>query len=182
MENINDLYWLAGIIEGEGYLTTNVRQGIHKNNNNGSGARSYITRIGVGNTDVAMIKKISEIYLCLGVKFYYILHNNKKYEGALQYVSINVEGYKSCLKILDAIVGKMCNSQKKKQAEEMTEYIRYRLSKLVPRDSHGRVTTMTTDNDFEEIDNAFVKKLKDLKTPTILPSTTKRVASTVLTW
>jgi len=182
MININNIYWLAGIIEGEGFFTTNSRQGVNKLVNNNTGAKSFITRIGVGNTDSGIIKRISEIYVALGIKFYYTLHNNKKYEGALQYISINVEGYKSCLKILMAIQGKVCDSQKKLQAEEMIKYIDYRLSKFIPRDYHGRAMVKTTEEDFEKIDKVFVQKLHDLKTPSILPSTTKRVASTILSW
>jgi hypothetical protein len=182
MENINDLYWLSGIIEGEGYLTTNLRQGIHKSRNGGTGSRSYITRIGVGNTDAGMIKKISEIYVSLGVKFYYTLHGNKKYEGAQQYISINVEGYRSCLKILQAIQDKMCISQKKFQVDAMIEYIQYRLLKFQPRGQKGQATARTTEEEFETIDKVFVKRLHDMKTPSILPSTTKRVASTILSW
>lgn len=182
MTNINNYYWLAGIIEGEGFLTTNKRQGIHKKGNSGEGSRTYITRIGVGNTDPYMIKRISEIYISLGAKFYYTLHGNKKYEGALQYISINVEGYRSCLKILSIIQDKMSDGLKKAQAEEMTKYINYRLSKVQPRDWHGRAMASTSNEEFETIDEVFVKKLHDLKIPSVLPSTTKRVASTVLSW
>jgi hypothetical protein len=183
MININDFFWLAGIIDGEGFLTTNTRNGIHKKSNNGEGAKSFITRIGVGNTDVGMIKKISEIYSELGVKFYYTLHNPPKERPlSMQYISINVEGYRSCKKILDVIVDKSGSISKKKQMELMLDYINYRLSIIQERQINGQLKTKINDEDFIKNDMNFIQKLKENKICQVSPSTTKRKASTVLQW
>ncbi len=182
MININDLYWLAGIIEGEGYMFL-CRRSSKRNRemHNNFGALSFATRIGVGNTDVGIIKKMSEIFIDLGIRFYYSLHNNK-YPGAKQYICINVMSYKSCLKLLDAITEKMSNSQKKLQANEMIKYIKYRLSKVAKRNEKGAIKEYSSMEEYKNIDEVFAKKIHDLKTPSILPSTTKRVASTIISW
>ncbi len=183
MINDNDLYWLAGIIDGEGFLTTNTRNGVHKTRNNGEGHHSFITRIGVGNTDVGMIKRISEIYCELGVKFYYTLHNPpKERPDSMQYISINSEGYRSCKKILEAIVNKSNSISKKKQMELMLDYINYRLSVSQERGSHGYLQAKVSEEDFIKIDMVFVREIKENKKCQVSPSTTKRKASTVLQW
>lgn len=183
MINQNDLFWLAGIIDGEGFLTTNKRNGIHKDCNNGKGQYSYITRIGVGNTDVGIIKKISEIYCELGVKFYFGLHNPPKVRpNSMQYISINVEGYRSCKKVLDVIKDKSNSISKKEQIELMISYINYRLSYFQERGEHGYLKPKIKEDDFENIDIKFAAKLKKAKLCQISPSTTKRKASTILEW
>ena len=183
MVNTKNLYWLAGIVDGEGYLTTNKRNGVHRKTNKGRGHYSFITRIGVGNTDIEMIKKISEIFVGLGAKFYYTLHNPPKNRpDSMQYISINVEGYKSCKKILEAIVNKSNSFQKKKQMELMLEYINYRLSLLQDRDQYGRLSSKVKYEKFIAIDTKFVNELQEYKRYQVSPSTTIRKASTVLQW
>ena len=178
----NDISWLAGILDGEGFFTTNTRNGIHKTRNNGQGSKSFITRIGVGNTDMEMIKKISEIYVYLGVKFYYTLHRpSKTFPNSKFSVSINAEGYKSTKKIIEAVIEKM-NSSKTEQARLMLDYINYRLGLFQPRGKHGMVGAKTTDDDFKNIDLVFVEKMHNCKKYQIPPPTTKRIASTVLQW
>lgn len=178
-----DLFWLAGIIDGEGFLTTNKRNGIHKTRNGGNGHRSFITRIGVGNTDVGIIKKISEIYCELGVKFYYTLHNPPKDRpDSMQYISINVEGYRSCKKILEVIEDKSNSISKKIQIELMLDYVNYRLSMIQERGLHGYLKTKINDEDFVKNDIHFVDELKRNKKCQVSPSTTKRQASTILQW
>jgi len=179
----NDYFWLAGIIDGEGFLTTNTRNGVHKTRNSGKGHNSFITRIGVGNTDVGMIKKISEIYCELGVKFYYGLHNPPKSRpDSMQYISINVEGYKSCKKILEVIIDKSGSISKKEQMILMMSYIDYRLGLHQPREDNGQIKPKVSDEDFQNIDVKFVADLKNAKKCQISPSTTLRKASSPLSW
>jgi hypothetical protein len=183
MKNQNDLFWLAGIIDGEGFLTTNTRNGIHKTRNCGKGHNSFITRIGVFNTDVGIIKKISEIFYELGVKFYFTVHNTPKNNpNGMQGLSINVEGYKSCKKILEVIIDKSGSITKKKQIELMLDYINYRLSIIQERGYHGYLKQKVNNEDFITVDIKFVNELKENKKCQVLPSTTKRKASTVLQW
>lgn len=174
MINDNDLYWLAGIIDGEGFFTTNKRHVDYKRNGHDNIQLSFVTRIGIGNTDMEMIKRVSEIYCELGAKFWYCLHNpDKRFPHAKKYVSINVEGYRSTKKILLAIIDKLVTTQKKAQAELMLKYIDYRLE---------LIGTRIIRNDDGKNDIKFAEELKALKNYQISPSTTKRVASTPLTW
>jgi hypothetical protein len=183
MININDLFWLAGIIDGEGYLTANARNGIHRTCNNGKGQFSLVTRIGIGNTDFGIIKKVSEIYCDLGVKFYYTLHSiNKKFPNSMRMISIDVEGYRSCKKILEVIIDKSASISKKKQIRLTLDYINYRLSLIQKREQLGHLKTKVTYEDFIKIDMKFAKELKESKICQVSPSTTKRKASTVLQW
>lgn len=183
MQNIEKLSWLAGIIDGEGYLTTNKRQGIiAKKLNNGQGSLSFVTRVGVGSTDCTIIKKISEILYEMNVKFYFTLHNpSKKFINAKKYISINVEGYRSVKKLLKSIIDYM-HSNKKEEAKAMLIYIDYRLNILNNRKEFNSLTAQEKINKFNEIDVEFVKNLKALKNSLISPSTTKRVASKPLEW
>lgn len=178
-----ELHWLAGIIDGEGYLTTNTRNGVHKTRNGGIGHMSYITRIGVGNTDFGIIKKISSIYCKLGVKFYYGFHNPPKQRpNSMQYISINVEGYRSCKKVLEVVKDKSCSLQKTQQIKLMLDYVNYRLSLIQERRDHGRLLPKTSKENFELIDKKFVEEISRAKRLQIPPSTTKRKASTELSW
>ena len=52
-----DIAWLAGIIDGEG----NIHMGKHLGGNKGK--RYLDIKVRVSNTDMRMIKKISEIYV-----------------------------------------------------------------------------------------------------------------------
>ena len=160
------IYWLAGIIDGEGSFTLNRRCGVNSNQD------SFITRLQIGNTDMGMIREISEILVQLGIKFYYGLHNpHKKFPNAKRYLTINIEGYRSMSKLIDAIDGKLFTHQKKQQMELFKEYIAFR----------NRIASGETKKD-PEIDKEFSLKVKALVDFQVSPSTTKREASTVLQW
>ncbi len=179
--NTNDLYWLAGIIEGEGSLTTNTRNGIHRKSNGGNGSSSYITRISVANTDMHMLKRISKILCAMGVKFWYRLDtSNKRFPNAMGYIHISIEGYRSCKKVLDSIADKLTeDGSKKKQADLMIDYIDYRLGFFQQRPVNG---SYFDNNLIGEKDKIFAIELKRLKRVQVFPSTTKRRASTPLEW
>jgi len=165
-ETMEKLYWLAGIIDGEGSFTLNRRCGVN------SGQDSFITRLQIGNTDMGMIKEVSEIFVSLGIKFYYGLHNpNKRFPNAKRYLTINVEGYRSMKKVIDAIEGKLFTHQKIRQLNLFKEYIIFR-----EKIASGEETKNP------EIDNDFALKVKTLVDYQVSPSTTKREASTVLQW
>lgn len=165
-ETMEKLYWLAGIIDGEGSFTLNRRCGVN------SGQDSFITRLQIGNTDMGMIKEISEIFVSLGIKFYYGLHNpNKNFPHAKRYLTINVEGYRSMKKVIEAVEGKLFTHQKRDQLKLIREYISFR-----ERVASG-IEKKDPQNDIE-----FSLKIKDLVKQQVSPSTTKREASTVLQW
>lgn len=161
-----NLFWLAGIIDGEGSFTMNRRCGVN------SGGTSLITRLQIGNTDMEMIKEISKIFVEIGVSFYYTLHNpHKKFPNGKRYLTINIEGYRSFDKLINAIDGKLKSGQKTKQLNLIKEYLEYR--KKVCADRHF--------NDPIK-DRSYGVKIRDLKNYQVPPSTTKRKASTELWW
>lgn len=178
--NVNDLYWLAGIIEGEGCLTTNTRNGVHKKSNGGKGSSSYITRISIGNTDMHMLQRVSNILYLLGAKFWYRLENeDRRFPNSMGFIHITTEGYRSCKKLLDSIVDKLTEGGVKRiQVELMLDYINYRLNILQSR-KDGKYSN---NNTLGDKDKEFAFELKRLKKVQILPSTTKRKASTPLSW
>jgi hypothetical protein len=163
---IEKLNWLAGIIDGEGSFTLNRRCGVN------SGQDSFITRLQIGNTDMGMIQKVSEILVPLGIKFYYGLHNpNKKFPNAKRYLTINIEGYRSMSKLIKAIDGKLFTHQKSQQIALFKEYITFR-EKIASGEEVRN----------PEKDKEFALKVKTLCDYQISPSTTLREASTVLRW
>lgn len=163
---IENLNWLAGIVDGEGSFTLNRRCGVN------SGQDSFITRLQIGNTDMGMIKKVSEIFVSLGIKFYYGLHNpNKRFPNAKRYLTINIEGYRSISKLIDAIDGKIFTHQKSQQMNLFKEYITFR----------NKVSSGEEPKNPEK-DKEFALKVKALVDYQVSPSTTKREASTVLQW
>jgi len=183
MINNNDLYWLAGIIDGEGCLIFGKRNGIHRTCNDGKGQFSFITRIQVGNTDMEMIKRISEIFYDLGVKFYYGLHNpHKRFPNAKRYLTINVEGYRSTKKILNAIIDKLWSGQKVKEAKIMLEYIKYRLALVQERGQNGCLMAKQSEENFLNNDIRMVMEFKKARQYQVPPPTTKRKASIPLSW
>jgi len=160
------LNWLAGVIDGEGSFTLNKRCGVN------SGQDSFITRLQIGNTDMGLIKKVSEIFVSLGIKFYYSLHNpDKRFPNAKRYIIINIEGYRSMSKLIEAVDGKLYTHQKSQQIKLFKEYITFR----------NRIASGEEIKNPEK-DKEFALKVKTLTNYQVSPSTTKREASTVLQW
>jgi len=61
-----ELAWLAGIIEGEGWISLTM---VSSEKRNKSKLPAFRPLIGVTNTDLLMIEKIEEIFKLLGLKF-----------------------------------------------------------------------------------------------------------------
>jgi len=62
-----DLAWLAGIIDGEGCLSLDLKLA-------GNGKPYLSAKVRVINTDVRMIQKCARVYIDLNVVFYYSIH------------------------------------------------------------------------------------------------------------
>ncbi len=73
-----DLAWLAGIIDGEGNLDFSVQtkpSGENKVPND-----YFCPKLRITNTDMRMIRKISEIYVRENLVFFYALNSVKRYK------------------------------------------------------------------------------------------------------
>jgi hypothetical protein len=175
METISrvELAWLAGIIDGEGYivLTWMNQKEVKK-------ARMR-TEIGVSNTDMRMVARISEISHKANIKFYYTLKNPSKRNSKKYAITISILGFRSCKKFLELVLPYLVC--KKDQAETMLEYITYRISLFkYPNgngqlDSNGRFAKRPSS--YGEIDQYYWQTMRDLKIPPIDPQRLQRKAS-----
>jgi hypothetical protein len=92
MDNREELAWLGGIIDGEG----NFHLGSKPATNN----KEYLdVKVRVSSTDMRMIRKISEIYTGLNLRFHFarVNHNRAPWKNA---ISINTTSQRSTLKLL----------------------------------------------------------------------------------
>ena len=161
--NKEDISWLAGIIDGEGSLTLTKSYG---------SSTSLRPRLQIGNTDMELLKEVTRIYVGLGIRFYVQLHNpNKRFPTAKRYLTINVEGCKVISELLPLIEDKMRSGQKIRQVAHIKEYITYRNISL----KNKELRTI-------EKDEWYAKEMKEIYHYQVQPSTTKRKASTELSW
>jgi hypothetical protein len=161
-----DLAWLAGIMDGEGCLSLNMKVAHN-------GKRYLQPKIRVFNTDVRMIQKIARIYCAENVVFFYALGRRIKphYKDQL---AIIVSSQGSCRKVLKMVLPYLAN--KKHTAEAML----YVLSHVQSLPKGGN----TVAHDYES-DGVFVdllSKYEEAKNLHIEPSTTTRRAGSVCDW
>lgn len=116
---VADSAWLAAAIEGEGNVS--ICQTYQRGINHGY----KDARIGIVNGDIRFIKKVSEIYYSLNVRFYYQLRKGKKHNHQPR-LDILTNGFSSCLKIINCIYPYL--SSKKGQIDTLKEYIVWRLT------------------------------------------------------
>lgn len=162
------LSWLAGILDGEGSFHAGFRR-IKATKNKHPLLR---VRVDVGNTDVFMIKEISEIYYHLGIKFHYgTTKNNGKNESWTLRICISGKGNvkKLIVSIRPYIVAKA------KQADKLMELIFYRESLGYIGGWHDEesATPLWKDKNL----NRMISELKALKKQEVLPSETRRKAN-----
>ena len=159
--------WLSGVIDSDGYI--GIYQKIQKQWDN-----RYISnpRVSISNTDLRMIKKISEMYFNMGIKFYYLLQKAKRYN-----MIIGVEGSGSCKKVLEKILPYLVN--KKKQAEIALEYIKYKEScRRFQNRENGKMENTLDEN----IISNFIERIKEEKHIDFAPQRLIRKASVPLDW
>lgn len=157
-----DLAWLAGIIDGEGSIM------FFDKRKSKEITRGWIaTAISVTNCDERMIKRISEIFFELGLKFHFVLQKNdrknKKWHVALK---IEVTGLNTCKKLLNAILPYLVN--KDYLAKFLLKYIEWRQEKGF---NHNR--SPMTEEEIQRWFNLYeiVKKPKFIS-----PETTRRAS------
>lgn len=161
-----DYAWLAGIIDGEGNLDVRLKVA-------GNG-KSYLNcKIRIANTDLRMIRKISEIYHDMNAVFFYDV-NHKRQHGWKNQMNISVASQGSCLKVLEAVMPYLVN--KRSVAEVMRDMIAYVRS--CPKGGNSWSYDYVSTDTFQ----GMMDKLKLEKAWHIDPSTTARRARKVITW
>lgn len=169
-----DLYWLAGIVDGEGSVHLKQRCGKQNLIKFGGKSPTFAPVVSIGNTDVGMLHRVSEILVHYDIKFYWQVRRSlgEKYINAKEYLILAVEGYRSVKALAELICDKVYTHQKKAQLEVVLEYINNRLDEL------------SRDGGTADINAGmqYYNECKRLSSVRIPPSTTKRVASTVLSW
>jgi len=173
-----ELAWLAGILDGEGYMIITNAIKPHKEKKGGRTiGKSFSHRVCVGmsNTDMRMVQKVSEIWSNLDVRYWYQLTSHKKtYPNSKMIVSIQATGYRNIVKLLTPLLPYLVN--KKDQAEKLLEYCKLRL------ENYSR-ERMTKEYGIDlELHKKYVEELRQLKQQYVNPSTTARRASQALSW
>ena len=165
MEILNtELAWLGGIIDGEGNLYINSKKS--KINN----ARYLDVKVRISGTDMRMIKKISEIYVGLNLRFHFACVN-WNHEGWKKAISINTTSQGSCLKLLETVYPYLVN--KKDVAETIIKVIQF--VKSFPK---GGNTVRRNYWDTPEM-IGYAKEYEERSAWYFEPSTTTRKANSV---
>ena len=161
-----DLAWLAGIIDGEGALSVELK--LAENGN-----AYLLPKVRVYNTDVRMIQKIARIYTEMNVVFFYNL-NSKRKEHYKNQLGICVTSQGSCLKVLEAAAPHLANKQE--LARVMVEIIK--LVKGLPKGGNVK----RSDYDKDPVLLKLMEQWNSAKVFHIDPSTTVRRAREMLSW
>jgi len=113
-----EVSWLAGIIDGEGHIVLF--------NNYAPTSHQYriSANIGITNSDLRILAKVTDILYRNGNKFYYRI---KKANNRSKWcMTVIVGGYRNCQKLLELVIPYLVG--KKDQAEVMLQFIRHRKS------------------------------------------------------
>lgn len=108
--------WLAGIIDGEGNFYVNSKES--KTN----GVKYLDVKVRISSTDMRMIKRISEIYKALNLKFHFarVNMNHGTWKPA---ISVNVTSQAGVLRLLCVVIPYLVN--KKRQAEAISRIVSF---------------------------------------------------------
>ena len=112
-----DAAWLAGIMDGEGCISTTYANGNKSKNH-------YRCRVEVRNTNPFMIQRITQIMGNRGIHFF--LHYLKKRESYKEGMVFVVTGYKAIQAVLQMILPHL--TAKYDEAKLMSEFISWRLN------------------------------------------------------
>ena len=139
MNNIEKLYWLAGVIDGEGCITIGKDR-----------EQFFRTIITITNNNPYLIQEVSKIFSELNMKFFYLLkkRSNPVHKETLVIRAIGMGG---CKKLLENIMPYLIG--KRQQAEIMLKYINSRKEKLKLKGSH---------NPYSEEELELIKQIKEL--------------------
>jgi hypothetical protein len=161
-----DWAWLAGIYDGEGCLSVELKMA-------GNGKMYVLVKVRVINTDVRMIQKCARIYKRENVVFYYNINKRRKPHYKDQ-MAILVTSQGSCLKVLQGTLPHLANKQP--MAEALIALIEF--VKSFPKGGN----TSSYDYINTETFAALMDRVSREKKFLIEPSTTTRRAGEVCSW
>ena len=173
-----DLGWLAGIIDGEGNLDYSVQK--KPSGKNGQVNDYFCPKIRITNTDMRMIKRISEIYVNENLVFFYALNSVKRYKDRKDtwknQLEITISSQGGIKKLLTLVLPFLVN--KKRMAELMIETIEWVQSQPYRGVNSRQGMNYCLRPEFQ----SFIERMKKEREFHIEPSTTTRKARQILTW
>jgi len=121
-----ELAWLAGIIEGEGWITMSAHRCSKKE---WAGGYILAPKIGVCNTDAGIIRKIRQIFDKLGTNNYIFEYRTtcQNFKSGTTILEVSTKRLDTIKNILTSIMPYMAG-QKKQRAELLLDYVEKRLS------------------------------------------------------
>ena len=170
-----DLAWLAGIIDGEGNLQATVQV-----KPCGNTRRPYFEpKLRITNTDVRMIRKISEIYVREGLVFFYSINTVSRYKNKKptwkDQMEISMASKGSIAKALRLVIPYLVN--KRRYAELMLSAIEW-VQAQPHRGQNSSGENYVAAEEFQD----HLKLLAEERKYYIDPSTTTRKARTICSW
>jgi len=172
-----ELGWLAGIIDGEGNLQATVQA--KKCGSKGGRQNYFQPKIRITNTDVRMIRRVSEIYVKLGLVFFYAINSVKRYKNRKStwrnQMEITVASKIHIVTLLEAVMPYLVNKQR--YASIMLEAT-FWVQSRPRRGRHSKGVNYTEEREIQE----YIVAMASEREFHIEPETTVRIASTVLHW
>jgi len=170
-----DIAWLAGIVDGEGNMQATVQF-----KKCGSISRQYFEpKLRITNTDVRMIKKVSEIYFREGVIFFYTINKVSRYKNKQptwrDQLEISISGKQGISKMLRILLPHLVN--KKRYAELMLETLEW----VDAQPYRGRMSAGSNYAESVEFKSKIAAMVEE-RASFVEPSTTIRRAREVLAW
>ena len=173
-----DLAWLAGIIDGEGNIDFSVQQ--KQSGENKVPNEYFCPKVRITNTDMRMIRKVSEIYVNENIVFFYALNSVKRYKNRKDtwknQMEITISGHGSIKKLLSLVLPYLVNKQA--LAKLMIETIDW----VQVQPYRGRMSRSGSNYSAKPEFGAHIEKMKEERAFHIEPSTTKRKAREVISW
>lgn len=173
-----DFGWLAGIIDGEGNLDYSVQS--KPSGQNGQKNDYFCPKIRITNTDMRMIKRISEIYVGENLVFFYALNSVNRYKNRKEtwknQMEITVSSQNSIAKLLHRLKPFLVN--KRKMADLMIETIEW----VQAQPWRGRMSLAGQNYTLNPEFHALIAEMKKEREFHIEPSTTIRKAREILSW
>jgi len=173
-----DLAWLAGIIDGEGNLHYPVQSkpsGENKVPND-----YFCPKLRITNTDMRMIRKVSEIYKQENLTFFYAINSVKRYPNRKDtwknQMEITLGSQASIKKLLLMVLPYLVN--KRRMAELLIETIEW----VQEQPYRGRMSRSGMNYALKPEFRALIDAMKKEREFHIDPSTTTRKAREILAW
>lgn len=129
------LAWLAGIIDGEGYMSSHATASSHTKKDGTRGRQLFFT-VGIGNTDYSMISESVAISEAIGVKYIITMMKPRNAEKHKVGWKVRWHGWGRVEGILTATLPYLVN--KRGRAELVLAMIRHRRTTAVTSGKRGK--------------------------------------------